>query len=75
MFVLERPTYVEGVKAHTDHMTDHMTHSLSVAAQLHGPQLLPRPGVQLGGADKREVHAEGAVHSGAVDTQEHAIRD
>ena len=50
------------------------SHSIGVAAHLHGAELQPWPvGVQLGGLDEGEVHAQGAVHGWAVDAQEDAV--
>ena len=48
----------------------------SVASDLHGPQLKPCPGgVELGRPDEGQVHAEGAVDGGTVDTQEDSVGD
>ena len=53
-----------------------LSHGVAVPAELHLPDLLPRPvGVELRGADEGEVDAERAVDARAVDADEHAVRD
>jgi len=47
-----------------------------IAAQLHLAQLQPGPvGVQVGAAHEGQVHAQVAVHGGAVDANEDAVGD
>lgn len=49
---------------------------VGIPADLHTPQLQPAPvRIQLCGPDKAEVDTQGAVHSGAVNTQKHTVRD
>lgn len=50
--------------------------SVRIPTQLHLPQLQPGPvGVQVGAPHKGQVHAEIAMHSGAVDAYKNAVRD
>ena len=53
-----------------------VSYGVGVPSELHLPDLLPRPvGVELRGADEGQVDAERAVDAGAVDADEHAVRD
>lgn len=49
---------------------------IGITAQLHVPQLQPGPiGVQVCGSHEGDMHTEIAVHSRAIDADEHAIGD
>ncbi len=56
--------------------TKSVTDRKCISTDLHRSQLQPGPRrVQLSGADECDVHTQGSVHGGAVNTQEHSIRD
>lgn len=49
---------------------------IGIPADLHTPQLQPAPvRIQLCGPDKAEMDTQGAMHSGAVNTQKYTVSD